>query len=187
MFAYCENNPVNLFDSTGTMPKWLNGLFAVVSGFTQVVAGVALGVAVGWTGIGAVAAGFLFINGAATMTSGIAQIANDVADTNLHEENLLKTAAKTADKIVWNNPYITPATDVYEVANNFATMYSIYGGYGQIAGQIANAYKVAAPVIPSSIPTAVPNLQLPDTFFKFSDVLGGATDTYIVVVKIFEE
>ena len=187
MFAYCGNNPVNFSDSTGTMPKWLNGVFTFVSGFTQTVAGIAIGAAVGWTGVGAAIAGFLFINGAATMTSGLAQIINDAADTNMHEENLLKTAAKTVDQIVWNDPNLTFAADAYEIANAFSTMYSIYGGYGQVAGQIANAYKMVAPVIPTSIPTAIQGLHLPDTFLKFSDVLGGATDAYMTAIKIFGE
>ena len=66
MFAYCFNNPANLNDYTGEWPKWLSGALNIAGGALQVAAGAALGATVGWTGLGAVAAGFLVVNGITT-------------------------------------------------------------------------------------------------------------------------
>ncbi|MBP3451348.1 MAG: hypothetical protein J6J73_00990, partial [Agathobacter sp.] len=71
LFAYCFNNPINMSDPTGNWPKWVTGALNMVSGVAQMVAGAALGATVGWTGIGAVAAGFLIANGAGTATKGV--------------------------------------------------------------------------------------------------------------------
>ena len=71
LFTYCFNNPVNMNDPTGRWPKWLSGASNIIGGVAQMAAGVALGTFASWTGIGAVAAGVLIVNGAATVTKGI--------------------------------------------------------------------------------------------------------------------
>ena len=64
-------------------------------------AGAALGTTVGWTGIGAVAAGFLIVNGDATATQGVGQIVNDVTKSNvMREDNIVRTAVKSIGKTI---------------------------------------------------------------------------------------
>ena len=92
LYAYCSNNPVMGYDPNGNLPKWLTGVLNVVSGALQMVAGFALGVTVGWTGFGTVAAWVLIVNGAATVTQGVGQIVNDIADEEiLREDNIIRT------------------------------------------------------------------------------------------------
>ena len=82
-------------DPTGRWPKWLSGASNIIGGVAQMAAGVALGTFASWTGIGAVAAGVLIVNGAATVTKGIGQVVNDVTKSNvLREDNIVKTAVK---------------------------------------------------------------------------------------------
>ena len=101
MFAYCLNNPVNMTDDTGHWPKWLTGALNVVSGTLQMAAGIVLGATVGWTGIGAVAAGFLLVNGAATVSQGVGQIVNDVSkSTVMREDNIARTGAVSVGRAV---------------------------------------------------------------------------------------
>ena len=71
MFVYCLNNPVNMDDSNGEWPKWVNGIMNIVGGTLQAALGAAIGAAAGWTGVGAVAASVLVANGAATATQGV--------------------------------------------------------------------------------------------------------------------
>lgn len=64
-------------------------------------AGVALGATVGWTGIGAVVAGILIVNGAATATQGIGQIVNDVTKSNvMREDNIVRTGVKSIGEAI---------------------------------------------------------------------------------------
>ena len=79
LFSYCMNNPVNKADPSGYWPQWLTGALNVVSGTLQTAAGVALGMAAGWTGIGLIAAGILIANGTATAIQGVGQIVNSAA------------------------------------------------------------------------------------------------------------
>ena len=92
---------MNASDSAGTWPKWLTGAWNVVSGTLQAAAGAALGVTLGWTGVGAVAAGFLMVNGAATTTQGIGQIVNDVTQSNVLQKVLVKQSADKLEKKRW--------------------------------------------------------------------------------------
>lgn len=95
MFAYCTNNPVNMADAGGNLPKWLSGALNVVSGGLQMAAGAAIGVAAGWTGVGAVAAGVLLVNGAATATQGVGQIVNHVTRSKkMREDNVIRSGAQ---------------------------------------------------------------------------------------------
>ena len=96
MFAYCRNNPINMDDSTGTLPKWLETVANVVAvaavvvtatavvavstvasgGTALAVAGVAFGTACGGLvgGIANEASGESFINGwAGGAVNGLAQ------------------------------------------------------------------------------------------------------------------
>ncbi len=99
LFSYCFNNPVNYIDPQGNWAQWVSGLLNVVGGAFQIYAAAALGASVGWTGVGAVAAGFLVVNGAATITQGVGQIVNDVTDSEiLREDNLVRTGVKTIGK-----------------------------------------------------------------------------------------
>ena len=55
----------------------------------------------GWIGIGAVAVGFLLVNGAATVSQGVGQIVNDVSkSTVMREDNIARTGAESVGRAV---------------------------------------------------------------------------------------
>ena len=117
MYAYCFNNPVNSSDPNGNWPKWLSGALNVVSGAVQMAAGVAIGVAAGWTGAGAVAAGFLLVNGAATATQGIGQIVNDATKSNvLSEDNIVRSGVQATGKAIGGKTGEKVAGTAYDAA-----------------------------------------------------------------------
>lgn len=125
LFAYCHNNPANMADPEGNWPKWLTGALNVVSGTLQMAAGAALGAAAGWTGVGAVAAGFLVVNGAATMTQGIGQIVNNATQSRvLREDNIVKTGVQLAGRSIGGKTGEEIAGVVYEAAVIAANIYA---------------------------------------------------------------
>ena len=125
LFAYCFINPVNMDDQSGQWPKWLTGALNVVSGALQMAAGSALGATVGWTGIGAVAAGFLIVNGAATATQGVGQIVNDVTkSTVMREDNIVRTGVKSIGKAIGRETGEKVAAGVYDTAAVAANLYA---------------------------------------------------------------
>ena len=125
LFVYCTNNPVNMDDPTGKWPKWLTGALNVVSGALQMEAGAALGATVGWTGIGAVAAGFLVANGAATAAQGVGQIVNDVTKSNvMREDNIVRTGVKSIGKTIGGKTGEKVAAVVYDTAAVAANLYA---------------------------------------------------------------
>ncbi len=92
LFAYCFCNPVNMSDTEGHWPKWITGVLNIVSGASQMVTAAAVGIATGWTGVGAVAASVLAVNGAATIAQGVGQVVNDATDDCvLREDNVVRT------------------------------------------------------------------------------------------------
>ena len=112
-------------DPTGQWPKWLTGALNVVSGALQMAAGATLGATVGWTGIGAVAAGFLIVNGAATATQGVGQIVNDVTKSNvMREDNIVRTGVKSIGKTIWGKTGEKVAAGVYDTAAVAANIYA---------------------------------------------------------------
>ena len=125
LFAYCFNNPVNMDDPTGQWPKWLTGALNVVGGALQVVAGAALGATVGWTGFGAVAAGFLIVNGTATATQGVGQIVNDVTKSNyMREDNIVRTGVKEVGRAIGGDTGAKIAGGAYDIAEVAAGLYA---------------------------------------------------------------
>ena len=125
LFAYCFNNPVNMADSTGQWPKWLTGALNVVSGALQMAAGAALGATVGWTGIGAVAASFLIVNGAATASQGVGQIVNDVTKSNvMREDNIVRTGVKSIGKAIGGETGEKVSTGLYDAAVVATNLYA---------------------------------------------------------------
>lgn len=112
-------------DATGHWPKWLSGALNVVSGALQMTAGVALGTTVGWTGVGAFAAGFLVANGVATVTQGVGQIVNNVTKSkSMREDNVLRTSVKSFGKAVGGEPGERIAEDAYDTAVIVASIYA---------------------------------------------------------------
>ena len=72
MFAYCFNNPVNMYDETGTWPSWIKKAVAVVAvAATVVVATVAT---VATCGAGSIA-GVAMISATATLAAKTAEVA----------------------------------------------------------------------------------------------------------------
>ena len=125
MFAYCGNNPVMGYDPTGEWSKWLSGVVNVVGGATQIAAGVALGATVGWTGFGAVVAGFLIVNGVATTVQGIGQIVNDVSQTEvLREDNVVRTGVQEVGRAIDGDAGAQLAGDAYDLAVVAANIYA---------------------------------------------------------------
>ena len=125
LFVYCFNNPINMDDLNGRWPKWLKGALNVVSGVAQMVAGAALGATASWTGVGAVVAGFLIVNGAATATQGIGQIVNSVTKTNvLREDNIVKTSVKSVGRAIGGEKGEKIAGGAYDVAAAAANIYA---------------------------------------------------------------
>ena len=126
LFAYCFNNPINMSDSRGNWPKWLTGVLNIVSGAGQMAAGTALGIAVGWTGVGAAAAGFLIINGSATATKGIGQIVNDITNSKvMREDNIVRTGVKETGRAIGGNKGAKIAETIYDSS---VVITSIYAG-----------------------------------------------------------
>ena len=136
MFAYCFNNPVNMSDPTGNWPKWLSGALNVVGGALQVAAGAALGATVGWTGFGAVAAGFLIVNGTATAAQGVGQIVNHVTNSNvMREDNIVRTGVQEVGRAIGGDTGAKIAGGAYDVAVVAANLYAVKVGLQQ-AGKL---------------------------------------------------
>ena len=112
-------------DPSGEWPKWLKGALNVVGGALQVVAGVALGATVGWTGFGAVAAGFLIVNGTATATQGVGQIVNHVTKSNvMREDNIVRTGVKEVGRAIGGETGAKVAGGAYDIAVIAANLYA---------------------------------------------------------------
>lgn len=112
-------------DPSGNWPKWLTGALNVLSGTLQMVAGVALGATVGWTGFGAVAAGFLVVNGATTTSQGIGQIVNDISKSNImYEDNAVKTSVQSVGKAIGGETGGEVAGLAYDTAVVAANLYT---------------------------------------------------------------
>ena len=125
LFAYCFNNPVNMDDPSGNWPKWLSGALNVVGGALQVAAGAALGATVGWTGFGAVAAGFLVVNGTATAAQGVGQIVNHVTNSNvMREDNIVRTGVQEVGRAIGGDTGAKIAGGAYDVAVVAANLYA---------------------------------------------------------------
>lgn len=104
-------------DDTGNWPKWLSGALNIVSGTLQAAAGAALGATVGWTGIGAVVAGFLVVNGAATVTQGIGQVVNSITQSNsMREDNIIRTGVQHIGGAIGGDTGRAVAGALYDVA-----------------------------------------------------------------------
>ena len=138
MFAYCFNNPVNLVDPTGHWPKWLSGALNIVGGALQITTGAILGTTVGWTGIGAVAAGFLIVNGTSTAIQGVGQIVNHVTDSNImREDNIVRTGVQEIGRAIGGNTGAKIASSAYDIAVVAASLYA-----GKVALQQAGKLPV---------------------------------------------
>jgi len=125
VFTYCINNPVNMDDSNGEWPEWVNGVLNIVGGTLQAAAGAVLGATVGWTGFGAAVAGFLIVNGSATASQGVGQIVNHVAQSNiLREDNIIRTGVKEIGRTVGGDTGAKVACGVFDVAVLAANVYA---------------------------------------------------------------
>lgn len=79
----------------------------------------------GWTGIDAVAAGFLLVNGAATVSQGVGQIVNDVSkSTVMREDNIARTGAESVGRAVGGETGAKVAGVVYDTAVVAANVYA---------------------------------------------------------------
>ena len=88
------------------------------------IAGFAIGVTAGWTGIGAAAASMLVIDGTATVTQGIGQIVNDVTDSqHMREDNIAKSGAQAIGQMAAGETGADIAGTIYDVSILAATVY----------------------------------------------------------------
>ena len=159
LFAYCGNNPVNMSDSDGNMPKWLSGVLTVVGGALQVKLGAALGATTGWTGIGAVAAGFLILNGTATITQGVGQIINSVAKSNvLREDNAIRTAVKDIGGAIGGRDGAVIAGSAYDATVVAASLYA-----GTVKPKASACFIAGTVVLLSSGKKAIEEIRAGDT------------------------
>ena len=125
LYSYCFNNPVNLDDQGGNWPKWVSGAVNIVGGIAQMAAGAALGSFTSWTGVGAVAAGFLFVNGAATVTQGAGQIVNSFTKSNvMREDNIARTGAQSIGGAIGGESGKKIAGAAYDTAVIAANIYA---------------------------------------------------------------
>ncbi len=125
LFTYCENNPTNMYDPGGNWPKWVKGVLNVVSGAVQVAAGAALAAAVGWTGIGMVAAGILVANGTATIAQGVGQIVNSVTKSKtMREDNVIRTTVRSAGRAAAGKKGGKIAGGIYDATVTSANLYA---------------------------------------------------------------
>ena len=141
MFTYCDNNAVNNSDPTGhwKVPNWAKGALAVAGGVCQVIAGVALCSAVGWTGVGAVLGAALIVNGSFAVIAGAAQVSNAVFHTDFEEQNLLRVAAGEIGKAIGGETGESVGETVYDVGDTAAALYSIVGGGPEALSKTVNA------------------------------------------------
>ena len=159
LFSYCLNNPVNMSDSDGNMPKWLSGVLNVVGGALQVKLGAALGATTGWTGIGAVAAGFLILNGTATITQGVGQIINSVAKSNvLREDNIIRTAVKDIGGAIGGRDGAVIAGSAYDATVVAASLYA-----GTVKPKASACFIAGTVVLLSSGKKAIEEIRAGDT------------------------
>lgn len=125
LYAYCFNNPISMSDLSGNWPKWLSGALNAVGGALEVAAGAVLGATVGWTGFGAVAAGFLIADGVATTTQGVGQIVNDVTNSNvMSEDNIIRTGAQELGRVIGGDTGAEIAGHAYDTAVIAANLYA---------------------------------------------------------------
>ena len=143
MFAYCGNNPVVYTDPTGEgRLKELENVLNLFAGGFQVAAGLALGATVGWTGIGAVAAGFLIVDGLAVSLQGAGKIINDVTNSNfLREDNVVRTGVQELGKMVGGETGAIIAGSLYDIAGMAAGLYPVVISL-QLAGKLPVRVKV---------------------------------------------
>ena len=125
MYAYCNNNPINMSDTSGNWPQWLSGALNIVSGVAQMGAAAALGAFTCWSGVGAVAARFLAVNGAATITQGVGQVVNDITESDLmREDNLVRTGVQEVGRAIGGDTGAKIAGGAYDVAEVAAGLYA---------------------------------------------------------------
>ncbi len=125
MFAYCGNNPVNMYDSNGKWPDWLTGLIDVLGGGLEAAVGAGVGFATSWTGGGMVAGGFLFVDGTAVATKGVGKILNDITNSNFfYEENIVRTGVSEVGRLIGGDTGAKIAGGAYDVATISASIYA---------------------------------------------------------------
>ena len=142
LYVYCFNNPANMNDLSGQWPKWLIGTLNVVGGALQGVAGAALGATLGWTGVGAVVAGFLLVNGSATIVQGAGQIINDLTDSDImREDNIVRTGVQEVGQVIGGDTGGKIACVAYDIAVVAANLYAGKIGLQQ-AGKLPIKVKI---------------------------------------------
>ncbi len=128
LFAYCFNNPINLSDSNGNWPKWVSGIFDIISGACQMIGGAAIAASTSWTGVGAVLGATLMANGAGTVLAGGGKISNEIFEKDvMPEENFIKIGFTETGRLIGGESGAKISGGIYEVANFAADLVSITG------------------------------------------------------------
>ena len=124
-FAYCFNNPTNMYDPNGLWPKWVEGAWNFISGMAEAALGVSSGVTTGWTGVGAAEATTLSLDGTGRAAQGVGQIVNDIADQQiLSEDNPVRSGTENIGRAIAGNTGAAVAGIVYDMAVLAASIYA---------------------------------------------------------------
>jgi hypothetical protein len=139
----------------------------------------------------------------ATVASGVNQVINDVADTNLPEENVFRTASKEVGKVIGGEKGEKVGAFVYDIADTAATAYSIIGGSATVVQKTATALGKTAKITKINCylfnnPSIFMNryylsvganiekaISLPKTWFKIFNGIGAGVDTARSSANIF--
>ena len=114
-----------MIDKGGKWPKWLTGTLNAIGGFLQAAGGIALGVAAGWTGVGAAAATLLIADGIATSTQGIGQVVNSISNKRvMREDNIIEAGARSVGKLIGGNSGAQTAGIIYNTVMVGVTFYA---------------------------------------------------------------
>jgi len=143
--------------AAATSPAFQNTL-AVASGAMQIAAGFAIGATTGWTGVGAVAAGALILNGASSLTMGV---------TNLTTSSSFNTSgfAGAVTSMATENPTANQIASVFDLSTSL-----LAGGFGITAANNA----LIASVQPLSTAGYLANFNMGSTAYG-NLLLNGST------------
>ena len=157
LFAYCRNNPVNLYDENGEFGKWLKGLALAAVGVVAVVTSVAtLGAATPlWVGVAACVG---IAGGSACIVMGASEMAEAHTGTNVVKETVFNGDDQS-----------------YNTARNIAQASAEIGSRIAAVGKAATDY-IAKKSVPKVVTKVTP--QLPQNRIKISanDALDLADD-----------
>ncbi|NLK73221.1 MAG: hypothetical protein GX285_09415, partial [Clostridiales bacterium] len=138
----------NAITNVASNPTFQNSL-AATSGALQVATGIVLGGTTGWTGVGAVAAGALILNGASTLAMGVTNLS---AGSNFNTSGF----AGALTSVMTNNPTANQLASAFDLTTNLFA-----GGFAVSAANSA----ATATILPGTMGGYLANFNLGDTAY----------------------